>query len=61
MAGDYYTIAIVNIDDTLLTTQYRATATIKAGTAQVGDSCGTFAVNQDGPYTIGFAAASCWQ
>jgi len=60
MAGDYYTIAIVNIDDALLTTQYRVTATIKTGTAQVGDSCGTFAANQDGPYYTGFASADCW-
>ena len=33
-----------------------------AGGAQAGDSCGTFAINQDGPDTSGaYASSACWQ
>ncbi len=52
----YYTLAIVaNTGST-----YTITAAPKTGGPQVGDSCGTFAVNQDGPLYAGYASADCW-
>jgi type IV pilus assembly protein PilE len=41
---------------------FTATAAPKAGTAQAGDRCGTFAMSQDGPdYSGSYAKANCWQ
>ena len=52
----YYTLAVtVNNAAT-----YTMTAVPKTGTQQVGDSCGTFAVNQAGPFYSGYANAGCW-
>ena len=52
----YYTLAVVaNTGST-----YTITATPKTGGPQVGDSCGTFAVNQDGPLYASYASADCW-
>lgn len=53
----YYTIAVASSSSTA----YVMTATPAAGTAQAGDSCGTFAVNQNGPDTSGsYADSDCW-
>jgi type IV pilus assembly protein PilE len=51
----YYTLAIT-----------AASATGFTGTAspqgsQSRDSCGTFAIDQDGPVTAGYANAECWK
>ena len=51
----HYTLAITAAS----VTGFTATAT--PGGTQVGDTCGTFAVNQDGPLTTGFADAECWK
>jgi len=51
----YYTLAITAASRTAFT----ATATPTGD--QTADSCGTFAVNQDGPVTTGFADAACWK
>ncbi len=52
----YYTLAILGGANA---TSFTITAT-PAG-AQVGDDCGTFAINQDGPDTSGsYADANCW-
>jgi len=37
------------------------TATAAPTGAQSSDSCRTFAVNQDGPLTTGYANADCWK
>ena len=51
----YYTLAITAAS----TTGFTATATPTGD--QTADSCGTFAVNQDGPVTTGYADAACWK
>jgi len=56
----YYTIAV----DASATnaTAFVLTATPVVGGAQASDSCGTFAVDQDGPNSSGaYASADCWQ
>lgn len=54
-ADGYYTIAVASADRT----GYTMTATPTG--SQTGDSCGTFAVNQDGKDTSGnYANADCW-
>ena len=56
----YYTIAV----DASATnaTAFVMTATPVAGGAQASDSCGTFAVDQDGPNSSGsYASADCWK
>ena len=53
---DNYTIVIVGTPDA---TTFLATAA--PGTAQSTDSCGTFAIDQDGPnYSGSYADARCW-
>lgn len=52
----YYTISIT----ANTATTFGATATPKTGTDQADDDCGTFAINQSGPYYSGYAPASCW-
>lgn len=55
----YYTLAV----DASATnaTAFVMTATPVSGGPQAGDSCGTFAVNQDGPNSSGsYASADCW-
>lgn len=55
----YYTIAVVGTPNG---TSYLFTATPKVGGPQVGDSCGTFAVDQSGTNTTGaYADDTCWQ
>ena len=52
----YYTITLVAAN----ATSYSATAAPRG--TQVGDTCGTFAVDQDGPdYDDGYANKDCWQ
>ena len=54
----HYTLAIASNT----ATTYTATAAPKAGSTQAADSCGTYAVNQDGPDTgTGYAEARCWK
>jgi type IV pilus assembly protein PilE len=54
-ADGYYTIAVASADGT----SYTMTATPTG--SQSGDSCGTFAVNQNGKDTSGsYANADCW-
>ena len=56
----YYTIAV----DASATnaTAFVLTATPVVGGAQASDSCGTFAVDQDGPNSSGaYASADCWK
>ncbi len=56
----YYTLAV----DTASTnaTAFVMTATPVGGGPQASDSCGTFAVNQDGPNSSGsYASADCWK
>ncbi len=53
----YYNIAVTVNGGTPST--YTATATPTG--AQAGDSCGVFAVNQDGELHTGYADADCWQ
>jgi type IV pilus assembly protein PilE len=56
-AEGYYTLAVTGSD----ATGYGATAAPKAGGPQVGDACGTFAVDQEGPdYSGTYADARCW-
>ena len=53
----YYTLAVPANN----AAGFTATATPKAGGLQVGDSCGTFAINQDNPdYSGTYANATCW-
>ena len=53
---NHYTIAIVGTPNA---TTFLATAT--PGSDQSADSCGTFAINQDGPnHTGSYANARCW-
>lgn len=53
----YYTLAVSGND----ATGFTATAAPKAGEPQQGDSCGTFAIHQDGPDHSGtYADADCW-
>lgn len=53
---DHYTIAFVGTPNA---TTFLATAT--PGTEQSNDSCGTFAINQDGPnHTGSYADERCW-
>jgi len=53
---NHYTIAIVGTPDA---TTFLATAT--PASDQAADSCGTFAINQDGPNHSGsYADARCW-
>ena len=52
----YYTLAVTSNT----AAAYVMTAAPKAGTTQVGDACGTFAINQDGPLYTGYADADCW-
>lgn len=53
----YYTLTIVSAN----ASTYLATAAPKAGGLQIGDSCATFAINQDGPdHTGTYASAKCW-
>lgn len=55
----YYAIA-VDASSTNATA-FVMTATPVSGGPQAGDSCGTFAVNQDGPNSSGsYASADCW-
>ena len=58
-ADGHYTIAIVG---TPTGTTYVATATPAVGGDQVGDSCGTFAINASGELTTAgtYASAECW-
>jgi type IV pilus assembly protein PilE len=39
---------------------FLVTAAPKPGGLQAGDSCGTFAINQDGPFHTGYASVDCW-
>lgn len=55
----YYTLAV----DASATnaTAFVMTATPVSGGPQAGDSCGTFAVSQDGPNSSGsYASSDCW-
>lgn len=53
---NHYTIAFVGTPNA---TTFLATAT--PGSGQSADSCGTFAINQDGPNHTGtYADARCW-
>lgn len=53
----YYTVAVTSNT----AAGFTATAAPKAGGPQVGDACGTFAINQDSPdHTGTYASASCW-
>ncbi len=54
--GDYYTTSITANS----TSTYTARATPVAGTDQTSDDCGTFALNQSGPFHAGYAGADCW-
>ena len=51
----YYNIAVANSNTNTFT------MTAAPAGVQAGDSCGTFAVNQDGPFYTGYADADCWQ
>lgn len=51
----HYTLAITAAS----ATGYTATATPVGD--QVDDTCGTFAMNQVGPVTTGYADAACWK
>lgn len=51
----HYTIAFVGSPNA---TTFVATATPTG--AQASDSCGTYAINQDGPLLSGYAGARCW-
>lgn len=51
----YYTLAISAASATGFTATAAPTGT------QTDDRCGTFAANQDGPLTTGFADAECWR
>jgi type IV pilus assembly protein PilE len=54
----YYTLTIT----AATVTAYNITAAPIAGKSQAKDSCGTFAVNQNGPNTSGsYAKAECWR
>lgn len=53
----YYTIADSGTPDA---NTYAVTATPKSGGPQSSDSCGTYALNQDGPYYSGYASRDCW-
>ena len=54
---NHYTIDIVASN----ATTFLATAAPTTGGAQTADSCGTFAVDQDGPnYSGSYADARCW-
>lgn len=55
-ADGHYTLGIASAT----ATSYRVTAAPKAGGVQVGDSCATFAITQDGPDHTGYASAQCW-
>ena len=56
-ADGHYTLAIVNAS----ASSYLMTATPKNPGAQASDSCGTFAITQDGPdHTGTYASAKCW-
>ena len=50
----YYTMAVVAAS----VSGYTITATPYDN--QAGDSCGTYAINQDGPIYSGYANADCW-
>ncbi len=52
----YYDIALT----VRTTTAFTATAVPKAGTAQAGDSCGTFTITQAGPDVSTAAKEKCW-
>ncbi|MBT5230750.1 MAG: hypothetical protein HOM11_10815 [Methylococcales bacterium] len=52
----YYTLAITAAS----TESYQATATPILDGPQASDSCGSFAYNQDGELTTGFASLECW-
>lgn len=52
----YYTISL----STRSNNTYLFLATPKSGGPQVGDDCGTFAINQEGPFYTGYADAECW-
>lgn len=52
----YYKIKFVGAADA---TTYKAEA-IRQG-AQASDSCGDFAIDQDGPFYTGYADAECWR
>ena len=56
----YYTI---DVDASATNaTAFVMTATPVSGGPQAGDSCGTFAVSQDGPNSSGsYASADCWK
>ncbi len=56
----YYTLEIVS--GSASATGFTATATPKIGGLQEGDSCGTFAVSQNGPIknNATYAGANCW-
>lgn len=53
----YYTLAVTASD----AAGYTITAAPKTGGVQVGDACGTFAINQNGPLYTGYASADCWR
>lgn len=53
----YYTMGVTGNN----ATGFTATAVPKAGQPQAGDSCGTFAIHQDGPdHTGTYADLRCW-
>lgn len=52
----FYTLAISGAT----TGVFKITAAPKTGSSQVGDSCGTFAVDENGPQYTSYANASCW-
>lgn len=55
----FYTISVVSSD----ASTYSIKAAPKTGTAQEGDRCGSFYINQDGPdyATSGAANSDCWK
>ncbi len=54
----YYSISI----SSPTASGFTATATPVAGSDQTKDTCGTFAIDQDGPVTSGsYAGPSCWK
>jgi type IV pilus assembly protein PilE len=56
--NQYYNLAITSA----AATAYNMTAAPRAGGRQVGDRCGTFAINQNGNNTTGsYANSDCWK
>ena len=60
-ADGHYTIAVLAGGNAPTATTYIATAAPVGGGDMAGDSCGTFAVNQDGQLYTGYASVVCWE